>query len=417
MKESQTTGFRMRRRAVPVLGAVGVIAFVAGCAGGGVGDPSESGTVEDMDPVVLRVSDVSPETASNVVALGEWMDYVTAETGGKVTFETYFSGTLHSSTEALTALEQGLTDITFFYPGHVAAQAPIASWVNQSFAAEGAVGFPHTGMASTVAITTLFEESEDLRSELAAYNAVPFALWSGQTFDLLCTEPVDSLASARGKLVNTGGVPWIDEVTALGMTNEYIELPEEYEALQRGVINCVTGSVSPLMTRGAWEVAKYYTPVDLSPPVTNGYLFNSETWANLPLEVRQIMHDGKQIIMGGFNEISYERYATFAEEAPEMGVEFLDPSELNDALAPLIAEKSDSVVEGAPPTTTDPQGDFDFFSAKVDEVLGTIVGDLGVPQVEKTPEGLIDLYLSVRDVSWSGYEEMIKEALAPYRPE
>lgn len=409
---------RKSRAALSLIGALAASVLVAGCTSDTGGETSAEGeTVETMDPITLRVSDPNPESSSNVTALKEWMEYVTAETDGKVEFETYFSGTLHSGVEGLSALEQGLTDITFFYPGYFADELPIANWVSKAFASRAGTGVPHTSLANSPATTKLYEESEDIRSELAQYNAIPLAVWGGPTFDLLCTKPVDSLASAEGVLVNTGGSPWIEETTALGMTPEFIEIPEEYEALQRGVINCATSNVSPLMTRGTWEVAKYYTPLDLSASVGVGYIFNKEIWESLPLEVQQIMHDGKQIIIAGYNQIATERFAEFAEGAPGMGVEVLDPAELNEALQEYHKENEPNIISSAPSTASDPQGLLDSFTSTIDDWQAILVDDLGIEKVEKTPENMIDLYLSVRDVPWDDYESAIKDSLAQYRPE
>lgn len=407
------------RRGIPAIALLSTVALVAGCTAGGgapAGD-ADGETLESMDPIVLRVSDPNPESASNAIALTEWMDYVTEETDGKVTFETYFSGTLHSGVEGLSALEQGLTDITFYYPGYFADELPVANWVTRTFAVEGTAGYPHSGLANGPATAVLYEESEDIRAELAEYNAVPLAIWGGGTYDLLCTKPVDSLETAKGILVNSAGAPWIGEVESLGMTNEFIEIPEEYEAMQRGILDCTTNTVSPMMSRGTWEVAKYYIPVDFSPSLAVGYMFNQEVWDSLPLEVRQIMHDGKSIIMGGFNEVANERYAEFAEKAPEMGVKFLDPTALNEALRPFQEKMAGEVVSSAPAGATHAQEDFDLFSSEMDKWVSILVDDLGIKQVEKTPDDLVDLYLSVRDVPWDDYKAAIQESLEPYRPE
>ena len=405
-----------RFKAIAAASAIGAMALAA-CGDGSSAASNEAGTLEDMEPVVLTISDPNPESASNVIALNEWMEYVTEETGGKVTFDTYFSGTLHDGTEALSSLEQGITDITFYYPGYFPDQLPIANWVTRTFAVDGIDGFPHSGLANSAATMVLYEESEDLRKELAEYNAIPLTVWGGGTYDLLCTSPVDSLEAAKGKLVNTAGEPWIEEVQEIGMTAEFIEIPEEYEALQRGVIDCISSTVSPMMSRGSWEVATHYTPVDLSPSLAVGYMFNKEVWESLPLEVRQIMHDGKSIIIGGFEQIANERYAEFAEEAEGMGVEFHDPSELNAALKSYQTSMAGRIIEEAPDSAENPQEALDLFRDNMDQWSATLVDDLGVERVEKTPENLQDLYVSVRDIDWAGYEDAIQETLEAYRPE
>lgn len=397
---------------------VGALTVLTACGSAGETASGDTGTtLEDMDEIVLTVSDPNPDTASNAQALTQWMDYVTEETDGKVTFETYFSGTLHDGTDALSALDQDLTDITFYYPGFFADQLPVANWVQEDFASAGAAGFPHSGLANTPASQILYESSEDIRNELAEFNAVPLAVWGGSTPSLLCTKPVDSLDSANGTMTNVGGRQWGDEVDALGMTGEFIEIPEEFEALQRGVVDCLKGTVSPLMTSGAWEVADHYTPVEFSPGLTTGYVFNKRTWGELPLEVQQIIHDGKQIILSNFNKTAHERYAEFAEEAPSQGIEFHDPTELNEVLTSYSEETAATVADSAPDSVTAPQEVFDSFSSHMDEWTSILVTDLGIEQVDATGDNTEELYLSARDIDWDSYESAIRETLEEYRPE
>lgn len=409
-----------RNRSIGALTLASAVALVlAGCAGDdGAGNGSSGeGTLADLEPIVLKISDVNPETASNAIAITEWADYVTEATDGKITFETYFSGTLHSGVEALDALDQGLTDITFFFPGFFPDKLPTAVWATQNFGAYASIGFPQTLLASGPSMQHYYESSEAIEEEFAQYNAVPFAQNSSNTFDLMCTHPVDSTESMRGVPVNTSGVPWTDEISALGGVNEFIEIPEEFDALQRGVVDCVIQSVSPLMTRGTWEVAHYYNPANFSPALGSGYLIRKDLWESLPLEVQQIMFDGKATYIEGFTQIAGERYSTFAEEAPGRGIEFLDPAAFNELLGEFSIERSAAVIESAPASIADPQAEIDLFADEIQRWRSILEDDLGIPVVEKTSEGLLDLYLSVRDVPWAEYEAAIGESLAEFRPE
>jgi TRAP-type C4-dicarboxylate transport system substrate-binding protein len=408
------TGLRALAAAVTAASLLAVTA----CAGGGDPAPTtDPGTLEDMEPIVLRVSDQNPETASNVVALEKWMDYVREETGGKVDFETYYSGTLHSASEGLTALESGLTDITLFFAGYFRDELPIANWSTTSFSGAAGDLFPLAGLANGIAQSTLYEESEDLRAELAQYNAVPLAMFGQHENAMLCTEPVDSLESARGKLVTNEGEPWTAEVQALGMTNESVAYAEIYEALQRGVIDCVLTSPSVMMSLGLWEVAKYYVPTKFAPSFGAGWAFNKETWDSLPLEVRQIMHDGKAIISAGFVETATERFAVWADDAPGMGVEFVNPAtEMIDTLDALRADTIARVGETAPSTATDPQRDLDIFVGAMEVWQARLSEELGIESAATTDQNRTELYLSTRDIDWAAYRALFQEALSEYRP-
>lgn len=72
-----------------------------------------------MEPVKLTVSNIQPETSTSSIFLNDWMKAVEERSGGKITFDYYGGGPLHPSTEALSALESNLTQMTFVSTGAV----------------------------------------------------------------------------------------------------------------------------------------------------------------------------------------------------------------------------------------------------------------------------------------------------------
>lgn len=398
-------------------GLAGVVAAMtlAACGTGGGGVAGSAESLEEMDPITLTVSDVNVESASNVQALEAWMDEVRDKTGGKVDFETHYSGVLHGGPEALDALDSGLTDITFSYAGFYPDKIPGSNWLLEfsDFAGEG---FPNAIMANSPAIHAVHEESSDIRDELAEFNAVPLVVYGGGPYDLICTKPIETPGQAEGAIVTTSGEPWQSEAEALGMENTFIDLPERYEALQRGVTDCQLDTPSPLMNQGIWEVAKYYTPANFGTGLGVAYLINKDVWEGLPLEVQQIMHDAKATYLTEVVKLVTERYAVFAEEAPGKGVTFMDPSALDAVLDDEKAEGAETVTDRAPDSVSDPQAVVDRFRAEMDEWNG-VVDELGVPKTEKTPENLKQVYQSARDVDWKGYHDRVATWLDQFRPE
>src|SRR6187397_3070272 len=125
------------KRSFPlVAGALGVVALLAGCAsGGGSAAPTEQASADTenfdwstVEPVELTVSHIFSPGATSTNLIEDWMEAVTEQTEGKVTFDYYPTATLHPAPEALSAMQTGLTDITFVSHGYWPDQLPVSNW-------------------------------------------------------------------------------------------------------------------------------------------------------------------------------------------------------------------------------------------------------------------------------------------------
>lgn len=398
------------------LGMAVAVAMMAGCAGPGGGSANaQGGGLAQMEPIVLTVSDTNAPTNANGLALQKFMDYVREETGGKVDFDVYWNGALHPGTETLSAIETGLTDLAFTTSSVDVDKVPGANWVAQTGPVMGD-GFPHAQMEGVPALTAAYEADAGLQQEYANLGAKPLFYWSSTPFDMLCKDPIHTLEEAKGALVRTPGPPWNAEVEALGMTNVYLQASEMYEGLQRGVIDCAVLLPSSYMTTGVWEIAKNYIPVSFARTQGPTYLMNLEVWESLPLEVQQIIHDGKAAFLTEFMKNQIERYSVWAAEAEKMDLQFLDPTELQAA----VSQHQDSVVADLPSSAPDAVADPDAFLANLEtnraQWAKIVENELGIEPVERTPESLLASYQQAADLPWAQYEEKLRTFLQQYRP-
>ena len=99
-----------------------LLAALGGCGGqtsGESGTPApqtgapaaESGAPsgEQPDPMTLTFATHLPETGVDGASLKYFFEEVSKETGGLLTFEYYFAGSLVSATDSLTSVSEGLT--------------------------------------------------------------------------------------------------------------------------------------------------------------------------------------------------------------------------------------------------------------------------------------------------------------------
>ncbi|WP_173922382.1 TRAP transporter substrate-binding protein DctP [Agromyces sp. Marseille-P2726] len=390
---------------------------LTGCASGGASPAptDKESSLDSMDPIVLTYSDSNVETAAHVIAMQEFMEQVTEATDGKITFETYYAAALHPVTESLSAIQSGLTDITFVSPSNVPDLMPAALW--ETTIAQSAIEpeFPMSLIQGTPVQSAAYEEGP-LADELAAYDAETLVTWGTAPNSVMCKSEVTSADQAAGKTIRTPGPPFLNEVEELTMTNVTLPVTDVFEGLQRGVIDCFMNVISPFITLGIWDEAKYFIPAHFASSYGSQLLIKKSVLEELPIEAQQIIFDARVDLLANIVEASLERNVQWANEAPAKGVTFVDPTSFNKAIDAARDAYTEAALDEAPAAIADPKAFADElgeFAGKWDELAGGLEIESGSPS---TQEGWIELYRSVEDIDWDAYRDALHEYLAPYRP-
>lgn len=403
------------------LGGLLVVALaVTGCAAGDGSAPSaepadDGSSFEDLEPIVLTYSDSNVETAAHVIAMQEFMKTVTEATDGKVTFETYYAASLHPVTESLSAIQSGLTDITFVSPSNVPDLLPTALW--ETVLAQSAIDseFPMSLIEGTPVQFASYQD-EILADELAQYDAATLATWGTAPNSAICKPEVTSLDQAEGKTIRTPGPPFLDEVEKLGMTSVTLPVTDVFEGLQRGVIDCFMNVISPFITLGVWDEAKYFIPAEFATSVGSQLLIKKSVLESLPIDVQRIIFDARVSLLADIVEASLARNVEWANDAPDKGVVFADPTPFNKQIEAARKEYTKAAIQNAPEVVDDAQAYVDDLAGLADawkEAAADLEIESGSPATE---EGWVDLYLSVEDIDWDAYVEALRTYLEPYRP-
>lgn len=409
----------LRRGAV---GGVLVAALVlAGCASDNndateeTAAPSEEGSLADMEPIVLTYSESNVETAAHVIAMQGFMEEVERETDGKITFETYYSAALHPVTESLSAIQTGLTDITFVSPSNVPDLMPASLW--HTVVTQGSVNseFPMSLLEGTPFQIAAYQEGP-LAEELAEYDAMTLMAWGTAPNNAICKPEILTAEQAAGKTIRTPGPPFVEEVSEMGMTSVTLPVTDVYEGLQRGVIDCFMNVVSPFITLGAWDEAKYFIPADFATSTGSQLLMKKSVVESLPLEAQRILFDARIALVPKLLEATLARNVQWANEAPDKGVIFADPTTFNEAIHTAREKYTEAALADAPARV----GDAEEYMASVEDWVSQWRGlaeDLDVQSGSPTTqEGWVDLYRSVEDIDWDAYTDLLHEYLDQYRP-
>lgn len=428
------TSTKTRTVARGVALAAASVLVVAACSGGGGGAPVDdatsppaegngsegSGSTEDelvaalaeMDPVTLSYANQGPAALPQSVALDDFFNEIETRTEGKVTIDRYWSGSLVPGAEILSAVSSGLADMgstsTSFYPQDL----PVSTFVLQLASAQ-AESYPVGYLQGYGATAEMFQRNEALQQEFAHHGAHLLGAEGSAPYSPLCTRPVETLDDANGLRARVGGNIWGQEVEALGMQASFIEVPEIYEAAQRGILECIVLQANSFGGLSLWEVATYFTPINGSPFPGSVHMVNLEVWEALPVPVQHLFSEL-------FTTYYVERSlgATLGAQAEfadvgvtEHGIEFVNPSQLDGPLAEHQAGAREAAIANAPAAA----GDGAAFAAEWEALLAKwyeiVTDDLGVPVVERDPDAIREAYLNGRDQDVAPMAERLVEEL------
>ncbi|MGO4689656.1 hypothetical protein [Glaciibacter sp. 2TAF33] len=383
---------------------------LAGCSASPTPEPlaSSSGDgLEKMEPIVLTYSDSNVDTAAHALAMQNFMDTVTERTKGKVTFETFWSASLHPALEGLSAIESGLTDMTYITTTALPQQLPITAW--QATVSQGVVPseFPTSLLAGSPAQLADYETGP-IADELAQYDAATLLAWDTVPYPMLCKPEVKAASDLAGLTVRSPGVTWTKELEGLGMTTTSIPLVDVYEGLQRGIVHCHLGTTSTMITLGMWDEAKYYVPAGLATSAGSVVVIKKSVLESLPKAVQDIIFDARVDLMAETVERSLARDIEFAKQSAEHGIKWVDPKTFQKSIVATRDAYVAEAIKDAPPSLADAKGAYDHLGKLMEKWQETTTDfkyDAGSPS---SADGWKDLYLSAADIDWNAYREAIR---------
>ncbi|NGP07384.1 hypothetical protein G6038_18260 [Rhodococcus sp. 14C212] len=390
-----------------------LIALLTGCSAGGASSFSgeEPTSFDQVEARTLVVGEIFPPESIGARAAQEYYDYVTENTDGKITFEVHHSSSLFPYPEALSAAGAGVADIARFNITQTPDDLPISNWV-ASIGMLEPDGYPFGIVVGQGAGAELLRH-ELVQNELAENNVIGLQIGTSPRATMLCTEPVTTLADAKGTPVRSGYAYLAKELQEIGMTPVNVPGNERYEALQRGVVECeATVAGGTVFTSSSlYEVAKHFSdPGFRQPSLGGGYAMNLDTWNSFPQIVRDVFLDAEARLAATAIEVFAIGNAEFAEIAETAGVTFHETEEFREILNDLAQEELDSIIAAAPAGVEDPQAIVDEYRAAIERWSAIAENELGLSPEDGVPTGeeLKQQYLDgVTAVDWDLYAEFI----------
>lgn len=313
--------------------------------------------IDTIKPITLRWGDYYARTSSASLGSRAFMDYVVAATEGKVKFEPYWSGALFSEPEGPASIAAGIADIGPILPIYKPAEFPINNWLG-GFATQAKGGAPYGSLLITGAGSEFFASNENIKAEFENAGLHILAVQGLNSYDMLCTSPIKSLADAKGKNVRTGPQVHSQQVAALGMVPVAVSFTETYEAFSRGLIDCTVQKPDQYLTTGLTGIQRdlYWIDVNLSGYLSAALAINADVWAKMPPVLRQIMTDASIEFMARKTAGVQIGTVEFGKLLKAGKINYIKPdAEILNILAQSNQGLS-GMINTAPASVTDPAG-------------------------------------------------------------
>lgn len=295
---------KTRRPLVAAIGLVGALALAA-CAGGTGGGDFEELTADDLyalpDDFSTRIfleagqglSESNP-ASYNTLAM---IDEIETLSNGQITIEVSSGYALHAANEVTSAVRDGVAQMGFLMPGIEPAGYDNFIWFGKTLSS--AIDSHRPGVGELAAFAASIQsgfDNEILAAEYEKQGVIPIVpqavVHSG--YGLLCTTKTTGLDDIRGKITRTAGPNWQVEAEDVGFTTVALPPLEQFEALQRGVVDCVMGPLRDWFSIDLLTVANYLTLDDEAAFVgfPGSYVVNPAWWDSLPPGAQNIVYKG-----------------------------------------------------------------------------------------------------------------------------
>jgi TRAP-type C4-dicarboxylate transport system substrate-binding protein len=238
---------------------------------------------QDIPSLNLRYSAHVPEAFYLSKVDLAFTKEITEKTGGKVTFQHYWSNAFGGEAEMAQMVAVGAVDLATIVTGNNPSLLPLSGVTN-------AVPFMFFDDVSAVEATRkLFHDNEAVKAEFAAANLKPLIIRHLPEYRLLCRTPVKTIADLSGKKVRTYGAFVPQMFVALNAVPVTVQPLEMNEALERGTVDCLYLTYASIHAFKLHKTAKYLSDINFG--TINAYTtFTSQSeWDSWPESLQAII--------------------------------------------------------------------------------------------------------------------------------
>ena len=322
---------RLPKVALALAASTTVLAATAACGASGA-----SGS----DEVTIRFADTLPEShfisqdhSQRFIATAEKL---AKEEGHELKIEFFPDSQLGDAPDQIDNMTNGVFDMALIAPSYGPDQMPAGDVFNLPHIADSAE-------ASALAYYDLMmDEGSELRSRDFDDNGLqPLSAFALPLYQIALTSEIDGIDSMESKKIRSGGGTQNATIEALGGTPVTLTTSEQYEGLQRGVIDGGIFNTPSMIDNKTAEVLKSFTTNADVAGFVGGLAISQSSWEELPQWAKDVLleagEDATDHFAGLVDELGKDAQQTLVDEYGLTAVELTDDQldELQTRLSPL----------------------------------------------------------------------------------
>ena len=299
----------------------------------------------ECDPLTIDFSTVYNETETGGQIIKHFEEYISNLTGGAITMNIFWGGTLFSDAEALDGVNSGAVNMTAL--GHMPHLATLNYLAFPGFAPGG------TKAALDYFDTLMFKDSETsaLIQQEAADNGIIYLNVLAGGANAFCTTyeftDLDSMISGSKSFGNMDAAIF----EKLGFQVTSVGPGDGYDALQRGLIDSTQMGLAPMVSMGWQDVASYWA-LDGTYTAGNMFTANLDWWNGLSDAQRQAIQQAadevEEYSAGIYDDSIASDCATIEEKTGNKMVELSD-ADIERIWAATFDAKAEAALATAEP--------------------------------------------------------------------
>lgn len=326
--------FKKMKLTLSLFGIIGVL-MLAACGGGSDEGSSDAESEYDWD-----FTHFFPPSHFMEDEVQDFAADLDEATDGRLSITSYPGASLAEPNEHFDAAATGSVDFALSVNGYTPNQFPLTSVMELPFMTDSAV-------EGSENLWKLYNEFDEFDDEYA--GTVPLWLYTtdpGQLFTV--GKQVTSIEDLEGMRIRSPSPETSDWLEALGATPVSMPMNENFEALERGVVDGTIAPWEAVKTWGLDEVIDYATVGNFY-STTMFVVMNEGIWNDLSEEDKGAIEDLSGEKMASQTGEIFDKYGQEAvEEAKEKGVEVTELSdeeleEWNEFINPTIQEWIDDL--------------------------------------------------------------------------
>ncbi len=213
----------------------------------------------------------------------EWAESLKELSGGQLSAKVFTGTVLLPPRSGMSGVRDGIVTVGYHAATYTPAELPVTNAIQE-------MGFNYSDPLVMIAAATDFNTSNpDALKQWHNAGVVFTGGYSTPSYNLMCRNPVQSLADLKGKRLRTAGAAMSRWVEKIGAVPVNVPSSEMYQGVEKGTLDCAVNVANDLKSRSLWDVAKHTTMAPLglywSGPM---WAFNASYWQEISPEARAL---------------------------------------------------------------------------------------------------------------------------------